>query len=74
MSKRSNRATETSLTIAASLLLIIALSACAASRQPRGVPDESGFLGNYSELRPGKGDEAALVFVRPVSIGRATTR
>ncbi len=65
MSKRSNRATETSLTIAASLLLIIALSACAASRQPRGVPDESGFLGNYSELRPGKGDEAALVFVRP---------
>jgi hypothetical protein len=65
MSEQSNRVRNRSVVAAVSLLLILTLSACAASRQPRGTPDESGFLGNYSELRPGKGDEAALVFVRP---------
>ena len=74
MTEQSHRVPTRSAAVAASLLLILTLSACTASRQPRGIPDGSGFLGNYSELRPGKGDEAALVFVRPVSIGRATTR
>ena len=58
MTEQSNRVPTRSAAVAASLLLILTLSACTASRQPRGIPDGSGFLGNYSELRPGKGDEA----------------
>jgi hypothetical protein len=65
MSERSNRVRAQLAVVATALLLIVTLSACAASRQPRGTPDESGFLSNYSDLRPGKGDEAALVYVRP---------
>lgn len=65
MSERTNRVRTQLGGVAAALLLILTLSACAASRQPRGTPDESGFLSNYSDLRPGKGDEMALVYIRP---------
>ena len=65
MSKRSNPVRATWMALVASLLLILTLSACAASRQPRGIPEESGFLGNYSQLKPGKGDQAALVYIKP---------
>ncbi len=65
MSKRSNPARATWMGVAASLLLVLILSACAASRQPRGTPEEAGFLTNYSQLEPGKGDQAALVYINP---------
>ena len=65
MSRRSNPVRATWMALVASLLLILTLSACAASRQPRGIPEESGFLGNYSQLKPGKGDQAALVYIKP---------
>lgn len=65
MSKQSNPARGQWTGIAACLLLILTLAACAASRQPRGVPEESGFLGNYSQLQPGKSGQMALVYIRP---------
>ena len=43
----------------------VRFSACAASRQPRGTPEESGFLGDYSQLEKGKSDQAALVYIAP---------
>jgi len=65
MFDRSNPVRATSTAFAASMLLILTLAACAASRQPRGVPEESGFLGNYSQLQPGKDGQAALVYINP---------
>jgi hypothetical protein len=41
------------------------LAGCATTRQSRGVGEPSGFLGDYSDLREGKGDEAQLVYIRP---------
>ena len=49
--------------VPALLVLAIGVSmGCATTRQLRGVPDTSGFLGDYSMLRPGKGKEAGLVY------------
>ena len=48
----------------AALLATTLLSSCATTRQTRSV-DESGFLGDYSMLRPGKGDETQLTYVAP---------
>src|SRR5688572_8380943 len=48
-----------------SLLLALAAIGCGTTRQPRGVPDESGFLGDYSMLKPGEGDQAGLVYIAP---------
>ena len=47
------------------LLLVLSLSmaGCARTRQSRA--DKSGFLGDYSQLREGVGDEAQLVYVNP---------
>ncbi len=50
---------------AAVLGILLAVAGCATTRQPRGVPQESGFLGDYSMLRPGKGDEAGLIYIAP---------
>lgn len=50
----------TALVTAAALL-----AACATTRQSRGVGEESGFLGDYSELRKGGEGEAQLVYFRP---------
>ena len=51
-----------------SVLCVVALAgvvmACAATRQTRSV-DRSGFLRDYSQLRPGTGDEAQLVYINP---------
>jgi hypothetical protein len=41
------------------------LAGCATTRQSRGIGEASGFLGDYSDLREGKGDEAQLVYIRP---------
>ncbi len=65
MSKRSNPAHATWASVAASLLLVLTFAACAASRQPRGAPEERGFLGDYSELEPGKRGQAGLVYINP---------
>ena len=65
MSDRSNPKRATLLSVIVSLSLVLLLSACAASRQPRGTPEESGFLGDYSELQKGKGDQMALVYIAP---------
>ncbi|MEW6444380.1 MAG: DUF3313 domain-containing protein [bacterium] len=47
------------------LVLAIALSSCATTRQPRQAPEQSGFLGDYSMLKEGEGDQAALVYIDP---------
>jgi hypothetical protein len=48
--------------LAASLLL--GLTACFTTHQTRGVT-ESGFLKDYSLLKPGTGDEAKLLYIDP---------
>jgi hypothetical protein len=40
------------------------VAACATTRQTRSV-EESGFLGDYSQLRAGEGDQARLVYINP---------
>jgi len=40
------------------------LTACHTSKQARSVT-ESGFLGDYSQLKKGKGDQAKLVYFAP---------
>lgn len=65
MSKRSNSSRITLLGVAASISLALVLSACAASRQPRGTPEESGFLDDYGELEKGKSGQMALVYFAP---------
>jgi hypothetical protein len=47
------------------VLLIALVAGCAASRQPRGSVEESGFLGDYSQLKPGKSGQAKLVYIAP---------
>jgi len=42
----------------------ITLSACPTTRQTRSI-EESGFLGNYSQLREGTHGEAQLVYIKP---------
>jgi hypothetical protein len=49
----------------ASMLLVLAVAACAPSRQPRGEVAESGFLRDYSQLKPGKEGQAKLVYINP---------
>ncbi len=46
------------------LILVFFLQGCAATQQRRDV-EKSGFLGDYSMLHKGKGDEALLVYVNP---------
>ena len=48
-----------------SMLLIVALAACAPSRQPRGEVAESGFLRDYSQLKPGKEGQCKLLYINP---------
>ena len=48
------------------LLASVALLGCATTRQSSGV-ERSGFLGDYSELRPGQEDEAQLVYFNPAA-------
>lgn len=46
------------------LLAAVVASGCAATHQARSTKP-AGFLGDYSELREGEGDEALLVFLAP---------
>ena len=45
--------------------LLLGLTACRTTHQVRGTPEESGFLKDYSLLKPGTGDEAKLRYVAP---------
>lgn len=53
------------LPVAAVLLLGLLSVGCATTRQPREAPEQSGFLGDYSMLQEGEGDQARLVYVAP---------
>ena len=73
MSSRSNPPRASRVGLVLSTLLIVAIGGCAASRQPRGEVEESGFLRDYSQLEPGKNGQAKLVYIDPrASTGRAT--
>ena len=61
-------------TVLATVLILISLTAgCATTAPPqsnivtgeRPVPAQSGFLGDYSQLKPGGKDQAALVYINP---------
>jgi hypothetical protein len=49
-------------TFALAAVLVLVASACATTRQTRGV-EPAGFLGDYSQLRPGVGAEAQLIYI-----------
>jgi hypothetical protein len=51
--------------IIAAGLLVGGLTACSTTHQVRGTPEESGFLKDYSLLKPGKSDEAKLNYFAP---------
>jgi hypothetical protein len=61
MSVRTVPGTGTLLLLGA-LALSLVVSACATTRQTRSV-EQTGFLGDYSQLRPGEGDEAQLIYI-----------
>jgi urease gamma subunit len=50
------------LSILVGLALALNLTACGTTRQARSVT-ESGFLGDYSMLKPGRRDEAKLLYI-----------
>jgi len=50
--------------VAASILLGLAVAACAPSRQPRGEIEQSGFLHGW-ELKPGEEGQMKLVYINP---------
>jgi hypothetical protein len=43
----------------------VIVAACATTRQSRGTGDESGFLGDYSDLREGEKGEPQLIYIKP---------
>jgi hypothetical protein len=45
--------------------LLLGLTACRTTHQVRGSVEESGFLKDYSQLQPGTGDEAKLLYIAP---------
>jgi hypothetical protein len=53
------------LVVAALIAVPLTMAACTATRERRGTPEESGFLGNYSRLQKNPDYPAALVYIRP---------
>lgn len=48
------------------IALLVSLTACSTTRQQtKWVPDNSGFLGDYSQLQPGTNGQARLVYLNP---------
>jgi hypothetical protein len=45
--------------------LLVSLTGCAATRERRGTPESTGFLGDYSQLKENPQFPASLVYVRP---------
>ena len=71
---RSNLGSRCSWTRAAvSTLLALAAVACAPSRQSRGPVAESGFLRDYSQLKPGKEGQCERVYINPNANWRSYT-
>jgi hypothetical protein len=50
--------------LAVLFILSFAFAACSTTRQTRDVQTE-GFLRDYSQLKPGVGDEAQLIYINP---------
>jgi hypothetical protein len=48
-----------------SALLVVLAGACATTRSVREEAQTSGFLGDYSQLRPGEDGQAQLVYAKP---------
>jgi hypothetical protein len=48
------------------VVLLLALAGCATTEQTRSV-EPSGFLGDYSQLQPGKSGQALLVYIDPAA-------
>lgn len=55
----------TIFTLAALLAVSVVVAGCTATRSRRGAPEESGFLGDYSQLQKVEGFPAALIYIRP---------
>ncbi len=53
------------LVLAALIVVPLLVSACAATRGRRGAPEESGFLGDYSQLQAVDGYPVARIYIRP---------
>jgi hypothetical protein len=51
--------------VVAALVMGLLVAGCAATRGRRGTPEESGFLGDYSQLQKNADYPASLVYVRP---------
>src|SRR3989454_4291510 len=51
--------------LAGLLVAAMIVTACTATRARRGAPEESGFLGDCSNLQKNPNNAAALVYVRP---------
>jgi hypothetical protein len=47
------------------VLLVAVAVGCAGTRQPRSEAPRSGFLGDYTMLKAGEGDQAQLVYLNP---------
>ena len=52
------------LLAAVAAVAVLGLTACSTTRHARSVT-ESGFLGDYSQLKKGSGDQAKLVYIAP---------
>lgn len=53
--------------LASVVAVVLIVNGCAATRERRGKPEESGFLGDYSQLQKNKDYPAALVYVNPAA-------
>ena len=70
MHARSSVSLGARATVLVVLGLVIFLAGCQTTRATRSV-ETHGFLGDYSQLREGEGDEAQLVYIdRTVSFGK----
>ena len=45
--------------------LLLGLTACSTTHEVRGSMEDSGFLKDYSLMKPGKGDQAKMVYFAP---------
>ncbi len=53
------------LVLAVLMVAPLVVSGCTATRARRGTPEETGFLGDYTQLQHVEGYPAALVYVKP---------
>jgi len=45
--------------------LLLGLTACSTTHEVRGSMEDSGFLPDYSLMKPGTGDEAKMLYIKP---------